>query len=65
MESTPNNVVPFCTGDRDDVYVEEDNSMQHESDSVVLTGLKQNRGHEVEAKSAFPLLRLALAVTNK
>ena len=29
------------TGDRDDVYMEEDNSMQHEEDPVVLTGVKQ------------------------
>ena len=37
-------------GDRDNVYMEEDNSMQHEEDSVVLTGVKQKQDHEVEAK---------------
>ena len=33
--------VPICTGDKDGVYMEEDNSTQHEKNSVALTGVKQ------------------------
>ena len=40
METPGYNAVPVCTADRDDVYMEEDNSAQHVEDSVVLTGLK-------------------------
>ena len=58
------NAVPGCTGGRDDVYIEEDNSMQHEEDSVVLTGVMQRWDQEVEVKPAFPVLRLAPHVTN-
>ena len=32
METPGYNAVPVCTGDRDDIYMEEDNSMQHEED---------------------------------
>ena len=39
--------------------MEEDNSTQHEENSVVLTGVKQKQEHAVEAKSLFPVLRLA------
>ena len=53
------------TGDREDVYMEEDNSMQHEEDSVVLTGVKQMQDHEVEAKSALLVLRLAPPFTTQ
>ena len=63
MEIHGYNAVPVCTGDRDDVYMEEDNSTQHKEDSVVLTGVKQEWNHEVEAKSAFPVLRLASLIT--
>ena len=59
------NTVPVYTGDRDDVYMEEDNSTQHEEDSVVLTGVKLGQDHEVEAKSAFHVLRLAPPVTTQ
>ena len=65
METPGYNAVPVCTGDRDDVYMEEDNSIQHEEDSVVLTGVKQKQDHEVEAKSTFPVLRLTPPVANK
>ena len=58
------NVVPVCTGDRDDAYMEEDNSMQHEEDSVLPIVVKQKQDHEVEAKPAIPVLRLAPPVTN-
>ena len=51
--------------DRDDVYMEEDNSTQHKEDSVVLTGMKQKQDHEVEAKSAFPVLRIGPPVTTQ
>ena len=53
--------MPLYTGHRDYVYMEEDNSTQHEEDSVVLTGMKQKQDNEVEAKSAFHVLKLALA----
>ena len=59
------NAMPLYTGDRDDVYMEEDNSMQNEEDSVDLTDVKQKKDHEVEAKSAFPVLRLAPPVTTQ
>ena len=59
------NAVPVYTGDRGEVYIEEDNSMQHKEDSVILTGVKQKQDHELEAKSAFPVIRLATPVTNK
>ena len=65
METPGNNAVPVCTVDRDDVYMEEANSTQHEKDSIVLTGVKQKQDHEVEAKSAFPALRLAPPVTTQ
>ena len=65
METPWYNAVPVYTGDRDDVYMEEDNSTQHEEDSVVLTGVKQKQDHEVEAKSAFHVLKLAPLVTTQ
>ena len=40
METPGYNVLPICTRDRGDVYIEEDNSTQHEEDSVILTGVK-------------------------
>ena len=58
METPRYSAVAVYTGHRDDVYMEEDNSTQHEEDSVVLTGVKQKQDHEVETKSAFPVLRL-------
>ena len=57
--------MPVYTGDRDDVYMEEDNSTQHEEDSVVLTYVKQKQDHEVEAKAAFFVLRLAPPITTQ
>ena len=57
--------VPVYTGDRDDVYMEEDNSTWHEEHSVVLTGMKQKQDHEVETMSAFPVPRLAPPVTTQ
>ena len=39
MVTTGYNAVPVYTGDRGDVYMEEDNSTQHEEDSVALTGV--------------------------
>ena len=65
METPDYNTVLVYTGDRDDVYMEEDNCAQHEEDSVVLTGEKQKQDHEVEIKSAFPVLRLAPPVTTQ
>ena len=65
MEIPGYNAVPVYTGDRDDVYMEEDNSKQHEWDSVVLIGVKPKQDHKVEAKSAFPVLRLAPPVTTQ
>ena len=36
------NAVTVCTGDRDDVYIKEDNSAQAwKTSSVVLTGVQQ------------------------
>ena len=63
MEMCGYNTVQVCTGDRGDVYMEEDNSTQNIADSVVLTGVKQKQDHEAEAKSAFPVLRLAPPMT--
>ena len=57
--------MPVYIGDRDYVYMEEDNSTQHEEDSVVLTGVKEMQDHEVDAKSKFPVLRLAPTVTKQ
>ena len=65
METSDYRAVPVCTGDRNDVYMEEDNSTQDEEDSVGLTGVKQKQDHEVEAKSTFPVLRLAPPVTTQ
>ena len=65
METPGYNAVPVCPGDRDDVYMEEDNCTQHKEDSVVLIGVKQKQDHEMKAKPAFPVLRLAPPVTNK
>ena len=53
------NALPVYTQNRGDVYMAEDNAMQHEEDSVVLTGMKQKQDYEMEAKSAFCVLRLA------
>ena len=57
--------MPVISGERDDVYMEEDNSTQYEEDSIVLTGVKQKKNHEVEFKSAFPVLRLEHPVTTE
>ena len=40
MEIPGCNVAPVYTGDRGDVYMEENNSTQHEENSGVLTGVK-------------------------
>ena len=50
MEAPRYNAVSVYTGDRDDVYIEEDNSTQHEEDLSVLTGVKQKQDHKVEAR---------------
>ena len=65
METAGYNAVPVYSMDRDDVYMEKDNSTQHEEDSVVLTGVKQKQDNEVEAKPAFPVLRLVPPVTTQ
>ena len=65
METLGYNATPVCTGDRDDIYMEKDNSTQDEKDSVVLTVVKQKQDQEVEAKSAFPVLRLAPPVVTQ
>ena len=65
METPGYNAVPVCTGDKDDVYMEEDSSTQHEEDSVVLTCVKQKQDHEVETKVAYLMLRLAPPVTTQ
>ena len=65
MEIPGYNAAPVYTVDRHDVYMEKDNATQHEEDSVLLTGEKQKQDHEVEAKSTFPVQRLAPLVTNK
>ena len=58
LETPGYNAVPVSTGDQDDVYMEEDNSTPDEEDSVVLTCVKEKQNHELEAESAFPVLRL-------
>ena len=63
MKTPRYNDVQVYTGDRDDVYMGEDNSTQHEENSFILTGVKQKQDNEVEVKSAFPVLRLAPPVT--
>ena len=65
METPKYNAVPVRTGDEDDVYMEEDNSTQHEKESVILTGVKQKKDQEEEAKSAFPVLGLAPPITTQ
>ena len=65
MEIHGYNAVPVITADKDDVYMEEDNSTQHEKDSVVLTGMKQMQDQEEEAKSDFPVLRLEWPITTQ
>ena len=57
------NAVSVYTGDRDDVYMEDDTSTQHEEDSV-LTGVKQKLDHEVEAKSATPCPKTSTSCYN-
>ena len=59
METPGYNAVPVYTGDTDDVYMEEDNSTWHIRDSLFLTSVQQKLDHEVEAKEAFHVLRLA------
>ena len=41
MEAPGYNAVPVCARDRDDVYVEEDNSTQQKEVLVVISGVKQ------------------------
>ena len=65
METSGYNAMAVCTGDKDDVYMEEDNSTQCQEDSVVHTGVKQKQDHEVEAKSPFSVLMLAPSVTTQ
>ena len=64
METPGYNAVSVCTADKD-VYMEEDNSTQHEEDSIVHTDVKQKQDHEVEAKSTFHVLRLTPPVTTQ
>ena len=45
--------------------MEKDSSTQHEEDAVVLTSVKQMQDHEMEAKAAFLVLRLAPPVTTQ
>ena len=65
METPGYNAVLVCTWDRDDVYMEEANSTQHEENLFFLTGVEQKQDHEVEAMSAFPVLRLVPPVTTQ
>ena len=60
-----NAVFQSVLGIKMDVYMEESNSTQYEKYSVVLMDVKQKQDHEVEAKSAFPVLRLAPPVTTQ
>ena len=64
METPGFNAVPVCTGGKDDVYTE-DNPTHHEEHSLVHMGVKEKQDHEVEVKSAFPVLRLAPPVTTQ
>ena len=45
--------------------MKEANSLQHEEDSAIFTGMKQKHDHEVEAKSSFPVLRQTSPVQHK
>ena len=60
VETPGYNAVSVYTGDRDDIYMEENNSTQHEQDSVVLIGVKWKQDYEVEARWAFPFLRFSV-----
>ena len=46
METSGYSAMPIYTGQRDDVYMEEGNSMQQEEDLDVLTGVKQKQNHK-------------------
>ena len=65
MEKTGYKALPVYTGDRDDVYMEEDNLTQYEEDLVFLSGVKQMWDHGVEAKSVFSVLSLEPPVTTQ
>ena len=65
METPGYNDMPVCIGNKDDVYMEEDNSTQHEKDSVVLTGVMQKQDQVKKSKSAFPVLRPTLPITTE
>ena len=65
METSGYNAVPVSTGNKYDVYMEDNNSQQHEKDSVVLTGVKQKQDQEDKARLAFPMLRLAPPFTTQ
>ena len=57
--------MPDYNWDKDDVYMEEENSPHDVEDSVGLTGVKQKQDHQVEAKSTFPVLGLVPPVTTQ
>ena len=65
MQTPGCNAVPVCTGDRDDVYMEDNNSMQHEEDSVVLTGARQKQDQEVEAQASIPCAKASTSYENR
>ena len=64
METCGHNAVPVCTGDKGDVYMEEDNSMQHEEDSVFLMGCKAKVGSWSGGQVIIPCAKASASYYN-
>ena len=60
--------VPVYTGDKDDVFKEEEISTQsaelEETNAVILTGVKWQQSQSKQTRSAFPVLKLAGSTTS-
>ena len=54
--------MPVYTGDKDDVFMEEEISTQSaeldETNAVILTGVKQQQSQSKQTRSAFLVLKL-------
>ena len=60
--------VPFYTGDKDNVVMEEEISTQSaeldETNAIILTAVKQQQSQSKQTRSAFPVLKLAGSTTS-
>ena len=60
--------VPVYTGDKEDVFMEEEISTQSaeldKTNAITLTGVKLQQSQSKQTRSAFPVLKLAGSTTS-